>query len=174
MLFTVSSAQSPVVLRLELVLRALRVPTLYRSKLWYEVPKCSDQPILSYFHLEIRQSLWRGRFPASEQNGVTLTNDRHCHANTKTIVGHATLATRTDPAIHGLVAKLWFNRFIRTWVPWVYDTHVLLMIAGPGIDKRSVSRRVEPIDAAPTIGAILGTGIPSGAIGSALTEAIAH
>ncbi len=43
-------------------------------------------------------------------NGVNFKNAHHRHANTETIVGHTTLATGTDPAIHGMVANLWFDR----------------------------------------------------------------
>ncbi|SDB14042.1 alkaline phosphatase family protein [Bauldia litoralis] len=43
-------------------------------------------------------------------NGSVFTNAHHRHANTETIVGHTTLATGTDPAIHGMVANVWFDR----------------------------------------------------------------
>lgn len=44
------------------------------------------------------------------RNGAVFQNTHHRHANTETIVGHTTLATGTDPAIHGMVANLWFDR----------------------------------------------------------------
>jgi len=44
------------------------------------------------------------------RNGTVFKNAHHRHANTETIVGHTTLATGTDPAIHGMVANLWFDR----------------------------------------------------------------
>lgn len=44
------------------------------------------------------------------RNGAVFKNAHHRHANTETIVGHATLATGTDPAVHGMVANLWFDR----------------------------------------------------------------
>ncbi|UWQ93891.1 alkaline phosphatase family protein (plasmid) [Rhodobacteraceae bacterium M382] len=43
-------------------------------------------------------------------NGVVFKNAHHRHANTETIVGHTTLSTGADPAIHGMVANLWFDR----------------------------------------------------------------
>jgi len=43
-------------------------------------------------------------------SGVHFVDAHHRHANTETIVGHTTLATGTDPAIHGMVANLWFDR----------------------------------------------------------------
>lgn len=43
-------------------------------------------------------------------NGAYFVDAHHRHANTETIVGHATLATGTDPAVHGMIANLWFDR----------------------------------------------------------------
>lgn len=51
-----------------------------------------------------------GGFRYLLDHGVNFTNAHHRHANTETIVGHTTLATGTDPAIHGMVANLWFDR----------------------------------------------------------------
>jgi predicted AlkP superfamily pyrophosphatase or phosphodiesterase len=51
-----------------------------------------------------------GGFNYLLNNGVVYTNAHHRHANTETIVGHTTLATGTDPAIHGMVANLWYDR----------------------------------------------------------------
>lgn len=51
-----------------------------------------------------------GGFRYLLDNGVVYVNAHHRHANTETIVGHATLATGTDPAVHGMVANVWFDR----------------------------------------------------------------
>ncbi|WP_299643041.1 alkaline phosphatase family protein [uncultured Ruegeria sp.] len=56
--------------------------------------------------------------------------------------------------------------------PWTYDTHVPLIFAGPGIKPRTVYRRVETVDVAPTVAAYLGTKLPSGATGEPLPEAM--
>ena len=56
--------------------------------------------------------------------------------------------------------------------PWAYDTHVPILIAGPGIPSGRVSRRVETVDVAPTIAAYLGTKYPSGTRGKPLVEAL--
>lgn len=42
--------------------------------------------------------------------GVWYTNAHHLHANTETIVGHATLATGAHPAEHGMVGNVWLDR----------------------------------------------------------------
>lgn len=51
-----------------------------------------------------------GGFRHLLDNGVSFVNAHHRHANTETVVGHTTLSTGTDPAIHGMVANLWFDR----------------------------------------------------------------
>ena len=51
--------------------------------------------------------------------------------------------------------------------PWAYDTHVPLVLAGPGIPPERIVRRAETVDDAPTIAAYLGTGLVSGARGMA-------
>ena len=46
-----------------------------------------------------------------------------------------------------------------------------IIVAGPGIaGGRKVHRRVETVDVAPTIAALLGTKPPSGAVGLPLAE----
>jgi len=56
--------------------------------------------------------------------------------------------------------------------PWTYDTYVPVIFAGTGIAPRRVFRRVETVDIAPTLAALLGTKPPSGATGRVLTEVL--
>jgi predicted AlkP superfamily pyrophosphatase or phosphodiesterase len=42
--------------------------------------------------------------------GLRCTDAHHLHANTKTMVGHATLATGAHPAEHGMVGNVWLDR----------------------------------------------------------------
>ena len=51
-----------------------------------------------------------GGFNYLLRNGAVFQSAHHRHANTETIVGHTTLATGADPAIHGMVANLWYDR----------------------------------------------------------------
>jgi predicted AlkP superfamily pyrophosphatase or phosphodiesterase len=44
------------------------------------------------------------------QTGTVYTNAQYQHANTETIVGHATLATGTFPSQHGMIGNVWFDR----------------------------------------------------------------
>jgi predicted AlkP superfamily pyrophosphatase or phosphodiesterase len=50
-----------------------------------------------------------GGFRYLLDNGVVYTNAHYQHANTETIVGHATLATGAHPEVHGLVGNVWFD-----------------------------------------------------------------
>ncbi|MBL4798351.1 MAG: alkaline phosphatase family protein [Oleispira sp.] len=56
------------------------------------------------------QRLAEGGFKYLWQEGLVYSDAHHAHANTETIVGHATLATGTYPSIHGMVGNLWFDR----------------------------------------------------------------
>jgi predicted AlkP superfamily pyrophosphatase or phosphodiesterase len=42
--------------------------------------------------------------------GAVFSDAHHGHANTETIVGHATLATGADPSVHGMVGNVWLDR----------------------------------------------------------------
>jgi len=44
------------------------------------------------------------------EDGVWYTDAHHLHANTETVVGHATLATGAHPSEHGMIGNIWFNR----------------------------------------------------------------
>ena len=52
----------------------------------------------------------QGGFRYLLDEGVVYTNAHHEHANTETIVGHATLATGAHPSVHGMIGNLWFDR----------------------------------------------------------------
>jgi predicted AlkP superfamily pyrophosphatase or phosphodiesterase len=54
--------------------------------------------------------LGEGGFRYLWESGVVYRNAHHAHANTETIVGHATLATGAHPSAHGMVGNLWFDR----------------------------------------------------------------
>lgn len=56
--------------------------------------------------------------------------------------------------------------------PWKYDSHVPIILRGPGITKGRFSRTVATADIAPTLANILGIEVPSGSVGHPLYEAI--
>ena len=47
------------------------------------------------------------------ERGTVFTNAHHEHANTETIVGHATLATGAHPSGHGMIGNVWYDRDAR-------------------------------------------------------------
>lgn len=51
-----------------------------------------------------------GGFRALMDRGVVYSNAHYEHANTETIVGHATLATGASPSEHGMIGNVWFDR----------------------------------------------------------------
>jgi predicted AlkP superfamily pyrophosphatase or phosphodiesterase len=52
----------------------------------------------------------KGGFRFLMEKGTYYTNAHYQHANTETIVGHATLATGAFPSEHGMVGNVWFDR----------------------------------------------------------------
>jgi len=50
-----------------------------------------------------------GGFKLLKQRGTIFTNAHYQHANTETIVGHATLATGAHPSVHGMTGNVWFD-----------------------------------------------------------------
>jgi predicted AlkP superfamily pyrophosphatase or phosphodiesterase len=56
--------------------------------------------------------------------------------------------------------------------PWNYDTHVPIVFKGPGMNARTVDRRVKTVDVAATIAAILSIRAPSGSVGEPLGEVL--
>jgi predicted AlkP superfamily pyrophosphatase or phosphodiesterase len=56
--------------------------------------------------------------------------------------------------------------------PYTYDTHVPILIAGPGIKSGIYSDPVSPADIAPTLCALLGVGLPSGCDGVILRSVL--
>jgi predicted AlkP superfamily pyrophosphatase or phosphodiesterase len=50
-----------------------------------------------------------GGFRLLKQNGTLFANAHYQHANTETIVGHATLATGAHPSVHGMTGNVWFD-----------------------------------------------------------------
>lgn len=75
-----------------------------------------------------------GGFRYLWESGVVYRNAHHAHANTETIVGHATLATGTNPAIHGMVGNLWFDRQAGVLTYNVEDANYRLLTEGADVD----------------------------------------
>jgi len=69
--------------------------------------------------------------------GTHYTNAHHRHANNETIVGHTTLATGADPAIHGMVANVWLDRASGELTYNVEDDRYPVLSKGAGINKKT-------------------------------------
>jgi len=70
-------------------------------------------------------------------NGMFYANAHHRHANTETVVGHTTLATGTDPAVHGMVANVWLDRLTGKLSYNVEDADYPLVGEGGGVDPKT-------------------------------------
>ncbi|MEH6469428.1 MAG: alkaline phosphatase family protein, partial [Porticoccus sp.] len=60
-------------------------------------------------------------------NGVVYKNAHYAHANTETIVGHATLATGASPSVHGMIGNAWFDEATGSVVYNVEDSNYPLL-----------------------------------------------
>tara|TARA_R110002049_G_scaffold85550_5_gene217451 strand:+ start:5501 stop:7204 length:1704 start_codon:yes stop_codon:yes gene_type:complete len=78
--------------------------------------------------------LGEGGFRYLWESGVVYPNAHHGHANTETIVGHATLATGAHPAVHGMVGNLWFDRETGFTTYNVEDSRYRLLTDGAAVD----------------------------------------
>jgi hypothetical protein len=76
-----------------------------------------------------------GGFRYLYEHGVVYENAHHRHANTETVVGHATLATGADPADHGMIGNVWFDRELGRAVYNIEDDRYTLTGEGGGVDK---------------------------------------
>jgi len=81
--------------------------------------------------------LGEGGFRYLWEHGVVYRNAHHAHANTETIVGHATLATGAHPSGHGMVGNLWFDRETGFTTYNVEDAEYPLLTAGADVDKET-------------------------------------
>lgn len=82
-----------------------------------------------------------GGFRMLMDEGAWYVDAHHRHANTETVVGHATLSTGTDPAIHGMVANVWLDRATGELRYNIEDADFPLVGEGGGVDT---STEVDP------------------------------
>ena len=85
--------------------------------------------------------LGKGGFRYLMDEGVHYTNAHYQHANTETIVGHASLATGSVPAAHGMVGNVWFDREQGRLVYNIEDARYQLLTAGGDVDS---STEIDP------------------------------
>lgn len=75
-----------------------------------------------------------GGFRYLWESGIVYSNAHHAHANTETVVGHATLATGAHPSIHGMIGNLWFDRETGYTTYNVEDPNYRLLTEGADVD----------------------------------------
>ena len=81
-----------------------------------------------------RDKLGMGGFRYLLDEGIHYNNAHHAHANTETVVGHTTLATGANPAAHGMVGNLWFDRTAGKTVYNIEDPDYSILTGGAGVD----------------------------------------
>lgn len=72
---------------------------------------------------QYRQKFGTNGFNYLLNHGIDYHNTHHPHANTVTCAGHATIATGSYPALHGIVNNDWYNRKTKQSIYCVEDSH---------------------------------------------------
>ena len=78
-----------------------------------------------------------GGFRYLMNDGIYYTNAHYQHANTETIVGHASLATGTVPAAHGMIGNVWFDRELGRLAYNIEDSNYHLLTVGADVDQKT-------------------------------------
>jgi predicted AlkP superfamily pyrophosphatase or phosphodiesterase len=79
--------------------------------------------------------------------GVVYNNAYHAHANSETIVGHVTLATGAQPAAHGMIGNIWFDRTTGVTTYNIEDSEYHLLTKGADVDAAT---EIDPTQKAAT------------------------
>ncbi|KGJ97933.1 alkaline phosphatase family protein [Colwellia psychrerythraea] len=79
----------------------------------------------------------KGGFRYLLNEGVVYKDAHHNHANTETIVGHATLATGALPAVHGMIGNVWFDDKLQRLVYNVEDSRYPLLSVDAGVNQKT-------------------------------------
>jgi len=78
-----------------------------------------------------------GGFRYFLEQGIVYGNAHHAHANTETIVGHATLSTGAHPSAHGMIGNIWFDRGTGSLTYNIEDDRYGLLTEGADVDEKS-------------------------------------
>ncbi len=78
-----------------------------------------------------------GGFRYLMEHGTVYADAHHAHANTETIVGHATLATGAHPAAHGMIGNLWFDYETGRTTYNIEDSRYRLVSEGADVDAET-------------------------------------
>jgi predicted AlkP superfamily pyrophosphatase or phosphodiesterase len=75
------------------------------------------------------------------RQGTVYTHANYQHANTETIVGHATLATGATPAQHGMIGNVWFDQDTKELAYNIEDADAPLL---PTREESTGGEQVDP------------------------------
>jgi len=76
----------------------------------------------------------KGGFRYLKEKGVWYKNAHYTYSNTETVVGHTTLATGANPAIHGMVSNVWYDRVKKRLVYNIEDKRYHILSKNADID----------------------------------------
>jgi predicted AlkP superfamily pyrophosphatase or phosphodiesterase len=88
-----------------------------------------------------RDRFCEGGFNYLLNRGTVFRDAHHQHANTETIVGHTTLSTGADPAVHGMIGNVWLDRTTGELKYNVEDADHPILSKNAGIDQ---STEIDP------------------------------
>lgn len=83
----------------------------------------------------------QGGFRYLLENGTVFANANYQHANTETIVGHATLATGAHPSVHGMTGNVWYDAEAKQLAYNIEDPDSLIL---PVREEESSGDQVDP------------------------------
>ena len=81
------------------------------------------------------KNMGEGGFRYLMKEGLWYANAHYNYTNTETVVGHTTLATGAIPAVHGMVANVWFDRDSGKLAYNIEDDRYHLLSEGADVDK---------------------------------------
>ena len=134
------------------ILIAAGIAILTTGSAWGQTPERPVRLVLQITVDQLRGDLidrysagyGEGGFRRLLDEGMFFVDAHHRHANTETVVGHTTLATGTDPAVHGMVANVWLDRGSGKLTYNVEDADYPLVGEGGGVDA---STEIDPTQA---------------------------
>jgi predicted AlkP superfamily pyrophosphatase or phosphodiesterase len=83
------------------------------------------------------KNMGQGGFRYLKNQGIWYSNAHYGHTNTETVVGHTSLATGADPAQHGMVSNVWFDRETGKLAYNIEDSRYHILSKGADIDKNT-------------------------------------
>ena len=83
------------------------------------------------------KNMGEGGFKYLKNNGLWFKNAHYGHANTETVVGHTSLATGADPAVHGMISNVWLNQKNGKLVYNIEDANYSILSDNAGVDAET-------------------------------------